>query len=139
MSWCPPAPNTPQHLLQRRDVWQVSISGPATRHYPRILKQDVIIPRLARGLRRTVTIPQPWGSPYAGHGVRCDLTAGVWAYPRRSTHQVVVRARKMTPLVTRAAPRSKGRTRPHQAKHQWTEDMPGGIRRRANNQRACEA
>ena len=70
---------------------------------------------------------------------RDGLTAVVRAYPRRSSHQVVVRARKMTPLVTQAAPISKGRTRPRHAKHQWTEDMPGGIWRRANNQRTCEA
>ena len=39
---------------------------------------------------------------------RDGLTAVVRAYPRNSSHQVVVRARKMTPLVTRAAPISKG-------------------------------
>ena len=70
---------------------------------------DVIIPGLARGLRRTVTFPQPWGSPFCRTWCQGDLAAEVWAYPRRSTHLVVARARKMTPpLMPEAKSSSEG-------------------------------
>ena len=94
----------------------VAMSRPSHQTQPQTLWQGIKLPRLARELRRTVTFPQPWGSPFAGHGVRYDLTAEVWEYPRHSTHPVVVRARKMIPPASPAGSGSEGQSRSH---HTW--------------------
>ena len=138
MAWRWPALKTPQYPLQRCNPWQVSAYCPNYQALPKNTKAGRHNSQTCQRLRRTVTIPQPWGSPCAGHGVRCDLTAEVWAYPRHSTHQVVVRAGKMTPPVTQAAPGIKDRLRTHHIKHQLTGDVPGGIQRQPDNQRPCE-
>ena len=74
-------------------------------------------------LKRTVTIPQSQGSPFAGHGARVYLAAEVLAYPRNSTHQVVVRARSETPSRSTDSPGSKDQSRSLPCTAPWQEGI----------------
>ena len=140
MLWCQLAVRAPQQPLWWRPMQKVAMCRPSHSAQPQSLRRDVIIPRLARGLRRAVTFPQPWGSPNCRTWCQVDLTAEVWAYPRRSTHLVVARARKMTPpLMPEAKPSSKGQSWLHHTGQPRTGKYLGGNQCRPNNQRTCVA